>query len=173
MKHLGSALLLIISAIVPTSVRGAQGASTADSFKTQQGSLSQASLDELTTRLNYSFKAVGDARNGKGYVHDKAVLKAHENDLKTFRTALQHNRITFGDERKPDKPNREAQSLKDRRREISVALRHVADSFNAFEQANDEPGNPNIVLAMRINEAYAAEGRALQELDDTKAHIRF
>jgi hypothetical protein len=102
-------------------------------------------LHVLTLRLNDSFQSVAQARDPKGFVHDRAALKEHTANLKAFRKALK------------DTTNGQLQN-------ISHLLRDTMESFFAFEQANDEPDNPSIVVTMDVRESFAVHSKYLDQL---------
>jgi hypothetical protein len=105
-------------------------------------------LHVLTVRLNDSFQAVSQARDKKGFVHDHAALKEHAANLKAFRKALKRKDLAA------DTTNTRIQS-------ISHLLHDTTESFFAFEQANDQPDNPNISITMDVQESFAVHCKEL------------
>jgi hypothetical protein len=109
-------------------------------------------LHVLTLRLNDSFQLVAQSRDQKGFVHDRAALKEHTANLKAFRKAL----------KRKDLPA--ANTTNSQLQNISHLLRDTMESFFAFEQANDQPDNPNIYVTMGVRESFAAHSKNLDQL---------
>ena len=109
-------------------------------------------LHLLTLRLNDSFQAVAQARDPKGFVHDRAALKEHTANLKACRKALKHKDLPAAD------------ATDSRLQNISRLLRDTMESFFAFEQANDQPDNPNIYVTMGVQESFTAHSECLKRL---------
>jgi hypothetical protein len=106
----------------------------------------------LLLRLNSSFQAVSQARDQKGFVRDRAALKEHTSNLKAFRKALKRRNLPAA-----DTTNSQLQN-------ISHLLRDTMESFFAFELANDQPNNPNIVVTMDVRESFVALSKYLNQL---------
>ncbi len=130
----------------------------------------QKEMQTLLAKLDESFQAIGDARDAKGYVLDKAVLKAHEANIKALRGAVRDHKLILSDyERQCGVSSKQQDAMIEHQQQMKGVLYDVVDSFDALEQANDQPNNPNIVITMYIGEAFAAHREALTELADASA----
>jgi hypothetical protein len=85
-------------------------------------------------------------------VRDRAALKEHTSNLKAFRKALKRRNLPAA-----DTTNSQLQN-------ISHLLRDTMESFFAFELANDQPNNPNIVVTMDVRESFVAHSKYLNQL---------
>lgn len=109
-------------------------------------------LRELALNLNSSFQAVAQARDSKGFVHDRSALKQHTANLKAFGKTIKRMEHSAGESENGKLQN------------ISRLLHDTKESFFAFEQANDQPNNPLIVVTMDVQESWAAHSRQLNQL---------
>ena len=109
-------------------------------------------LHMLTVRLNDSFQSVAQSRDQKGYVHNRTALKGHTANLKAFRKALKRGNLPASD------------TTNSHLQDISHLLRDTTESFFAFELANDQLDNPNIVITMDVRESFTAHSKYLRQL---------
>lgn len=119
-----------------------------------------ASLHALTLRVNDSFQAVAQLRDPMGFVHDRAALKEHTANLKALRKALKGTSISS------------EVSGNDEVLLILRLLHDTTESFIAFEQANDQPDNPNIYVTMDVRESFSAHTKYLSQLTAAVAHTQ-
>lgn len=125
----------------------------------------QKEMQILLVKLDKSFQAITDARDEKGYVRDKAVLKAHEADIKALRDAVRDHKLFLGDyEHQCGVSSKQEDAMVEHQQQMKGALYDVVDSFDAFEQANNQPTNSYIVVTMSIGQASVAHSEALKEL---------
>ncbi len=128
----------------------------------------QSTIGALTIKLEESFHAIADARDAKGYVQNKAVLKAHEANIKVLRTAERNPRIFLTENYRQCSANNLPQnSIAQYEQQMKGVVHKVVESFYTFEQTNDQQNNSEIYVTMYIGEAYAAHCAALKELTDT------
>ena len=125
----------------------------------------------LTIKLDESFRAISAARNTKGYItKSKAVLKAHEANIRALRNGLRDHTLFAGDDEYDcgtAGPQKEADAQC--QEQMKRLVHEVAESFDTLEYTNDAPDNPNSTPTMDIGPAYLAHREALKKLAATIA----
>lgn len=125
----------------------------------------QSEMKALTIRLGESFQAIGDARDAKGYVQDKAVLKAHEANIKALRDAVRDHKLFLSDyEHQCGVSSKQEDAMVQHQQQMKGVLYDVVESFDTFEETNDQPNNSYIPVTVLIGPAFAAHREALKEL---------
>jgi hypothetical protein len=127
-------------------------------------------IEALAIKLDESFRAITDARDARGYIKNKAALKAHESNIKDLRNGLRHHTLFAGNHEyqcgaggsQLDAPVHCEQQMK-------RLVQDVAESFDTFELTNDQPDNPIIVATIDIGPAYTAHRETLKRLAATIA----
>ena len=134
----------------------------------------QTEMKALTVKLTESFRAISEKRDPKGYVQDKSLVKAHEANIKELRTAVREHKLFLGDyEHVCGVNGKQQDAMIQHQQQMKGVLYDVVDSFDAFENANDQVNNPNIDITMSIGEAFVAHREALKEFsDDISQHQR-
>ncbi len=134
--------------------------STADETELTQKSLDeemmthQSEMKTLTARLDKSFQSISDARDAKGYVQNKVVLQAHEADIKTFRDAVREHKLFLGEyEHQCGVTSKQEDAMVQHQQQMKGMLYDVVESFDTFEQANDEPANPDSYITLEVGPA--------------------
>lgn len=114
----------------------------------------QLALLALADNLNRSLEAIARARNEKGYVRDKKLLRMHAANLKAFGKALKRSSLATA-------------SVNRSNDDCLLRLFHeVRESYNAFEEANDAPNNAFIYVTMDVRESFAAHSASLKRLTE-------
>ena len=127
----------------------------------------QKEMRTLVAKLDESFQAITDARDAKGYVRDKAVLKTHQANIKALRDAVRDHRLFLIDyEHQCGVSNKEQDAMAEHQQKMKGVLYDVVESFDTFEQTNDQPNNPGIEVTMSIGLAFVTHREALRELVD-------
>ncbi len=130
----------------------------------------QREMRTLLAKLDESFQAIANARGAKGFVRNKAVLKAHEANIKALRDAVRDHKLFLGDyERQCGVISKQQDAMVEHQLKMKGVLYDVVESFDSFEQANDQPNNSYIVVTMSIDQAFDAHREALKELADATA----
>ena len=130
----------------------------------------QKEMQTLLAKLDESFQAIADARDAKGYVRNKAVLKAHEANIKALRDAVRDHKLFLSDyEHQCGVISKQQDAMVEHQLKMKGVLYDVVESFDSFEQANDQPNNSYIVVTMSIDQAFDAHREALKELADATA----
>lgn len=125
----------------------------------------QREIESIAVKLNESFQAISDARDTKGYVRNKAALKAHEVDVKLLRHAVREYAQALGEyDRRCDVTGGQEQATVYLEDEMKGIYHDIIESFDDFEQANNQPDNPHIVVTKSVAEAFAEHRNALREL---------
>ena len=110
-------------------------------------------LHALVLRLNNSFQAVSKARDSRGYVLDKSLLKAHSANLSALKKATRGKR------------GESLVASSFQRRELKAELRALDDSFDQFFLAHDSLNNSEVVIYMNVKESFSAHDVALRRLN--------
>jgi hypothetical protein len=119
--------------------------------KTLDGEMTdhQSEMASLLAKLEKSFQAVSDARDAKGFVRDKPVLKAHTANIKALRDLVRDHKLFLGAyERQCGVNGKQQDAMVEHQQEMNGALHNIVESFDAFEQANDQPNNAYIYVTM-------------------------
>jgi hypothetical protein len=125
-------------------------------------------IEALAIKLDESFRAITDARDARGYIKNKAALKAHEANIKALRNGLRnHTLFTGNDEYQCGASGSQLDVAVQCERQITSLIHDVAESFDTFELTNDQPDNPIITATMDIGPAYVAHREALRKLAAT------
>jgi hypothetical protein len=107
----------------------------------------------LVFRLNNSFQAVSKARDSRGYVLDKSLLKTHSANLGALKKSMRGKR------------GKSLVASPSQRRELKAELRALDDSFDQFVLAHDSLNNPEVVVYMNVKESFSAHDVALRRLN--------
>ncbi len=127
----------------------------------------QKEMQTLLANLDESLQAIAEARDAKGYVRDKAVLKAHEANIKALRNAVRDHKLFLSDyEHQCGVSSKQQDAMVEHQQKMKGVLYDVVESFDTFEQTNDEPNNPSIEVTMSIGLAFVTHREALKELED-------
>jgi hypothetical protein len=130
----------------------------------------ESAMKTMTIKLDKSFRAITDARDEKGYVRDKSVLKAHEANIKALRDAVRHYELFPGsDEHQYGTSSKQREAVAQYHQQMKAVLHDVVESFDTFEQINDQLNNSEIVVTMYVGQAWAAHREALKALADAVA----
>jgi hypothetical protein len=125
----------------------------------------QNEMKALTRKLDESFQAIADARDAKGYVRDKSIIKMHEEDIKALRNAVRdHKLFLTGYEQLCGVNSKQQDAMIQHQQQMKGVLYDVVDTFDTYEMTNDAPNNPNYVPIEDIGPAFAAHREALKEL---------
>lgn len=125
-----------------------------------------SAIATLALKLDESFRAISEARDVKGYVKNNAALKEHEANIRALRDGVRHHRFVISDDEYQCGASGQQDAVFQCQKEVKGVVHDVIESFNAFEQTNDEPDNPSIVVTMNIGPAYVAHREALKKLAD-------
>ncbi len=138
---------------------------SASSGLEQEMAAHQLEMKSLSTRLDESFQAIANARDSKGYVKNKAVIKTHELNIKILRNAVRDHKLLLTDYEQQCGVNKKQQdAMIEHQQKMKSVLYDIDESFDTFEQSNDQPDNPNIDITMYIGPAFVAHRDALKEL---------
>jgi hypothetical protein len=114
-------------------------------------------IEALTIKLDESFRAITDRRDAKGYIKNKATLRAHESNIKALRNGLRHHTLFAGDDEYQCRASGSQVDVAFQCEEQMKSLIHdVAESFDTFELNSDQPDNAIIIATMDIGPAYVA-----------------
>lgn len=106
----------------------------------------QNEMITLTARLNESFQNIANARDAKGYVHDKALLKAHEVDIRSLRNAVREHKLFLGVyERQCGVTSKHEDIIIQHQHMMKAVLYDVVETFDTYEITNNGPNDPNVV----------------------------
>jgi len=114
----------------------------------------QVPLQALADNLNRSLEAIARARNEKGYVRDKKLLRTHAANLKAFGKVLKRSLVATAN---VDRGNDDS---------LLRLFHEVRESYYAFEEANDAPNNAFIYVTMDVRESFAAHSASLKRLTE-------
>ena len=125
----------------------------------------QQEMQTLTARLNQSAQIIADARDAKGYVHDKAIIKAHEIDIRAFRNSFRDHKEFLKTYEGPCRVNgKQHDAMVQHQQMMKSVLYDVVETFDTFESSNDGPNDPNIVVTEYVGPAFDLHQNALKEL---------
>jgi hypothetical protein len=125
----------------------------------------QKEMQTLLAKLDESLKAITDARDEKGYVRDKAVLKAHEVNIKALRDAVRDHKLFLSNyEHQCGVNSKQQDAMVQHQQMMKGVLYDVVESFDTYEMTNDAPNNPNYTPIEDIGPAFVAHREALKEL---------
>lgn len=125
----------------------------------------QQEMQALTARLNQSAQIIANARDAKGYVHDKAIIKAHEVDIRAFRNSFRdHKEFLKTYEDVCGVNGKQHDAMVQHQQMMKSVLYDVVETFDTFEISNDGPNNPNVVITVYVGPAFDLHQNALKEL---------
>jgi hypothetical protein len=125
----------------------------------------QNEMQALTTRLGESFQAIANARDAKGYVHDRAMLKAHEADIKALRNAVRDHKLFLSEyEHTCGVNSKQEDAMIQHQQEMKGMLYDVVETFDTYEYTNDAPDNSYSTPVEEIGLAFDGHRAALKEL---------
>jgi hypothetical protein len=164
-----AAVALLGVGVVPIFASQMPGMQMPDGTRTDQSQKTtdaemmahQSEMQGLLTRLDASFKAVADARNAKGYLPDKSILKAHEADISALRTAVRDHKL-FVDwyEQQCGVISKQHDSMVQHQQQMKGILYDVVDTWEGYEKADGS----TIEVSNTVGMAFDEHQRALKEL---------
>lgn len=124
----------------------------------------QAEMQGLLARLDKSFKAVADARDTKGYLPDKSILKAHEADISSLRTAVRDHKL-FADLRKEQcgDDSKQHDRMVQHQEQMKGILYDVVDTWEEHLKADASGAQVSDSVGLTLSEHQGA----LQRLNTT------
>ncbi len=126
----------------------------------------QNEMQTLFAKLQTSFQAVVNARDGSGFVRDKSIIRAHEADLTELQNAVRnHKLLVVSADRKSDVNSKQHDAMMQHQQQMKAALYDVADTFYVYMQANDRSND----FAESVTDTLNAHRHALKELEDAIA----
>ncbi len=164
---LGSSVLPLEAGQIP----GMQMQAVSQTDKTQksvdtQMMNHQAEMKDLIVKLNASFQAIVDAKDAKGYVKDKSLVKAHEADLTALRNAVRaHKLFLTAEEQACGAKSKDDDAMIQHQQQMKSVLYDAVDTFSTYQSANDS----SIEASEPVEDALAAHRSALAALTDASA----
>jgi hypothetical protein len=146
-------------------MNGAQMPATGQSEQNQKSAdaemmAHQKEMQDLSTKLDSSFQVMVAATDSRGYVHDKAIVKLHEADIKALRNAVREHKLFLDtDDHQCSAGTKQADAMMQHQQEMKGVLYDVVDTFDTYQTADDS----SIESSEPVEDALHAHRDALKE----------
>lgn len=122
----------------------------------------QNRVQGLIAELEASLQAIVDAKDANGYVRDKSIVTAHEEDIVTLRNFVRNQRLfLIVYESKCGADSRQHDHIIQLQKQLRAALYDVVDTFDVYQSAN----HSSIATSQTVEQILDSHREALKELE--------